>query len=377
MAARRIPLNYPDSSTRATNNSRTPNTNLPPFVAKTEIKDPDPSSHLLYDVPLYTPYDATDKVQGATWLTDKLTVKNPLSKSDNKNAATGMTAMTPQGVRENALCVTFRGDGPSGDSILLEGNKQTAILFQGSFYPSRLKTDGAEVTGTLKADAIEAKNISVSGSVDTNPMVKVNFLKTGTDASGSPVWKASGTTGVKKNGYFNIDLDFDTLPADRLPAKIPSSHIDITQDMLPNIPLEKLPPSVMERVTLVNSHKDMLNLTIDDVQNGDAVKINSSSDAEEGYAGKIYIIYDETKLGSDDAFVEFSAGTAATAANADRAKIADKAKALDHPVAINFTGDVSGTLSTDFAETFLDDVELTISIIQKKTIEDIFGVTLE
>lgn len=369
----KYPLNYPGSSSRARDNDRTPNEDLPPFVAKTQVEIKD----LTYQAPLYTPYDATDQIQGVTWLTDELTVKTPISKDDNKTAETGMTAMTPQGVRENALCVAFRNDGPAGDSILLEGNKQTTILFQGLLYPSKFKTNDAEVTGTLTADTIEAKNISVSGSVDTNPMVKVNFLKTGTDASGSPTWKASGTTSVKKNGYFNIDLDFDTLPADRLPAKIPSSHIEITQDMLPNIPLEKLPPSVMERVTLVNSHKDMLNLTINDVQNGDAVKINSSSDAEEGYAGKIYIVYDETKLGSDDAFVEFSAGTAATAANADNAKMADKAKALAHPVVINFTKDASGSFSTDFAETFLEDVELTISSIQKETIEDIFGVTLE
>lgn len=73
----------------STKKGRTPNKNLPPFIAQTKIDDT--------VWPLYIPFDATDKTQGVVWLSDTLT---------EESASAGMTAMTPKGVTDNTLVAT-------------------------------------------------------------------------------------------------------------------------------------------------------------------------------------------------------------------------------------------------------------------------------
>lgn len=340
---------------------RNPNQDFPPFVAKTQYTDAQGQNHT---VPLYTPYDATDKVQGVSWLTDNLSLVN-----DNPSASNGMTAMTPAGVRKNALCVT-RSNG----NIIIEGSKSTDISFSGKM-----------TIGALVCD-------SIAGSITTNPKVKVTCVNS---VDKSVI--SSGTTSDEKDssGYFNIDLNVDKVPTNllpdkiptsALPDKIPASNISITGDMLPEIPesklpmipLAKLPASVMERVTLVNSYAEMLQLGIDKIQNGDAVKINASATTEVGYAGKIYVVVDETKLGSISAFTEFSAGTSASSNYAERAGYAGQAHQLDHDVIIPFTinGAEAGTFSTNFGEQFLEPFDLQVNTILKPDIEQVFEVSL-
>ena len=70
---------------RQTDKDRTPNIDFPPFVTKTK------KNEVIY--PIYTPYDATDAVQGAVWLTDDV-------EDSGKNAKNGMTAATPNGVKD-------------------------------------------------------------------------------------------------------------------------------------------------------------------------------------------------------------------------------------------------------------------------------------
>ncbi len=69
--------------TRQLDKSRNPNKDFPPFVTKTKKND------VVY--PIYTPYDATDTVQGSVWLTDDV-------DDDGGSAEKGMTAVTPKGV---------------------------------------------------------------------------------------------------------------------------------------------------------------------------------------------------------------------------------------------------------------------------------------
>lgn len=70
--------------TRQLDKGRNPNQDFPPFVTKTKKDD------AVY--PLYTPYDATDTVQGSVWLTDDV-------ENSGRNAENGMTAATPEGVK--------------------------------------------------------------------------------------------------------------------------------------------------------------------------------------------------------------------------------------------------------------------------------------
>ncbi len=75
------------------------------------------------------------------------------------------------------------------------------------------------------------------------------------------------------------------------------------------IPLNKIPQGALERVYVVADDDARLALTVDEVQNGDTVKVNST--------GKMYFVKDDTKLGAEEAFTEYVVGVAAKAALAD------------------------------------------------------------
>ncbi|WP_304423474.1 hypothetical protein [uncultured Duncaniella sp.] len=75
------------------------------------------------------------------------------------------------------------------------------------------------------------------------------------------------------------------------------------------IPLNKIPAAALERIIVVADNDALLALTAEDVQNGDTIKVNDE--------GKMYFVADDSKLGTEEAFIEFVVGTAAKAALAD------------------------------------------------------------
>ncbi len=96
---------------------RVPNEKLPPFFAETQVKVNGKNEVW----PLYIPFDATDKTQGVVWLTDDLVDKKTNSVLGAKR---GMTAITPQGVKDNTLWTTKNESGvkTSSDDIIFKGN---------------------------------------------------------------------------------------------------------------------------------------------------------------------------------------------------------------------------------------------------------------
>lgn len=96
---------------------RVPNDKLPPFFAETQVKVNGKNEVW----PLYIPFDATDKTQGVVWLTDDLVDKKTNSVL---GAERGMTAITPQGVKDNTLWTTKNESGvkTSSDDIVFKGN---------------------------------------------------------------------------------------------------------------------------------------------------------------------------------------------------------------------------------------------------------------
>nr|DAL50579.1 MAG TPA_asm: hypothetical protein [Caudoviricetes sp.] len=96
---------------------RVPNEKLPPFFANTQVKVNGKNEVW----PLYIPFDATDKTQGVVWLTDDLVDKKTNSVLGAKR---GMTAITPQGVKDNTLWTTKNESGvkTSSDDIVFKGN---------------------------------------------------------------------------------------------------------------------------------------------------------------------------------------------------------------------------------------------------------------
>lgn len=82
-----------------------------------------------------------------------------------------------------------------------------------------------------------------------------------------------------------------------------SKKADLDNDGL--IPASQIPPEVFERMKVVQDDTERFSLTINDVQNGDVVYVNSDE--------MMYYVYDDTKLDSEAGYKPFAAGTAAKA----------------------------------------------------------------
>lgn len=71
------------------------------------------------------------------------------------------------------------------------------------------------------------------------------------------------------------------------------------------VPLENIPPEIIERMYGVEDDEARFELTTDEVQNGDAVYVNDTQ--------IMYFVVDETALDSEDGYKEFAAGIAGKA----------------------------------------------------------------
>lgn len=99
-----------------------------------------------------------------------------------------------------------------------------------------------------------------------------------------------------------------------------ASHASAT-GLLGTIPLANLPQGAIEKLVKVANENAMLALTIDDIQNGDSVLTIDNN--------HMFIVTDDSKLGTIDAFTEYSAGTATHALQADWATGAGDASTAD------------------------------------------------
>ena len=80
--------------------------------------------------------------------------------------------------------------------------------------------------------------------------------------------------------------------------------INITTTNSGTIPVDNLPPEALTRLVKVDNETARLLLNDETVQNGDLVKVESTN--------KTYIVYDSSKLGTEEAFEEVT-GTAISA----------------------------------------------------------------
>lgn len=88
------------------------------------------------------------------------------------------------------------------------------------------------------------------------------------------------------------------------------------------IPLENIPQGALEKLVKVDNEAARFNLTTKQVQNGDSVlQIDTNV---------MYIVVDDKKLNSKEGYVEYAAGTAAKALNADFATNAGHANNADN-----------------------------------------------
>lgn len=85
--------------------------------------------------------------------------------------------------------------------------------------------------------------------------------------------------------------------------KVSKNYVTLDEDGL--IPLENIPPEIIERMYGVEDDEARFELTADDVQNGDVVYVNDTQ--------IMYLVVDETALDSEDGYKEFAAGIAGKA----------------------------------------------------------------
>ena len=104
------------------------------------------------------------------------------------------------------------------------------------------------------------------------------------------------------------------------------------------IPLSKVPKAALDRLYKVANQEAMLNLTLEDIQEGDSVQVLDTK--------VMYLFTDESKIGTMDAFTEYSAGIAAHATSADSA---DNANSADSVAWAGITGKPSQYPSEDKA----------------------------
>lgn len=85
--------------------------------------------------------------------------------------------------------------------------------------------------------------------------------------------------------------------------KVSKNYVTLDEDGL--IPLENIPPEIIERMYGVEDDEARFELTADDVQNGDVVYVNDTQ--------IMYLVVDDTRLDSEDGYKEFAAGIAGKA----------------------------------------------------------------
>lgn len=257
------------------------NTRITPFTSKVLINNE--------WVPVYTPYDATDKVQGISWLTDE--IKD--ASGNVFDAATGKTAVSPKGVSK------FVGDN--------------ALVKDPSTYPGftvSQQSAAQEVKGAVNfTGAVSAPNGTVGAANKLNTDKKI-YVKVG-DTSAENLAKQ----GAVFTGEQDITIDVLSVDATKVVGVLNASCI---------------PQGAMSSMKVVPDEAARFALTADDVSIGDMV--------QEMNTGKIYVVIDMNNLDNSNGYTEMSAGNAA---------YADEAGQFSSNRTIALTGAVSGSAASN------------------------------
>lgn len=129
---------------------------------------------------------------------------------------------------------------------------------------------------------------SITGDAKTLDSHAADYFATATDLTNLTDKVGDATKGIVKDiADLQAGTTIKALDAAKLTGKIA---------------LDRLPATAIERLKKVKDHDAMLALTSEDVQNGDSVKDMAT--------GKMYFVVDDTLLGQDTAFEEYTVGTA-------------------------------------------------------------------
>ncbi len=202
---------------------RETNENLPPFFAETKVDGK--------VWPLYVPFDATDKTQGVVWLSDILT---------DESASAGMTAMTPNGVKENTLVAVKNGAGQkvSTESVVFKGPVEFSGTVTGIGSP-----DGSG--GNIKNLVVKIANKNVLPTDEMNYILGSGSIKN--DVVTVPI------------GMLPLNM-IPSLTEDKLPNNISGSKIangTITSDKISSINGNKIEDGTIsgDKISIIDGSK--------------------------------------------------------------------------------------------------------------------------
>lgn len=229
--------------------------------------------------PIYVAPDATSSIRGDVYLSD--------ATDGTDNAATGVTAATPAAVKSANDNANNRVSKVESESQQMASSLNPAVTNTQDLGTAELRWRNVYATtfnGALKGNADTAsalqtpRNIGVkNGEADE---AKVSF-----------------------SGEADVTINLTSLDASTLAVG--------------TVPLARLPQGALERLKIVNDLEAMYALTPEEVQVGDTVQLADTK--------VMYRVVDESNLDNENGYVEYAAGLASKALEADHAAKADNA----------------------------------------------------
>ena len=202
-----------------------------------------------------------------------------------------------------AKAVTLTGDVTGTASSTAGWSLETTLansgVTAGSYGP-----DQASDTTLGFGDSVKVPKVTVDakGRVTAAGITEFTLPATPTDVTGNAgtatklaatknisISGAATAGAVGFDGSNDVNLNVTSLDATKLSGLVP---------------IESIPQGALERLVIVADQTAMLALTVNDVQNGDTVKLNNP--------GTMYYVKDQTKLGTIAAFEPYNAGAAAS-----------------------------------------------------------------
>lgn len=190
---------------------------------------------------------------------------------------TTYTLNVPASATNGNAKINLQGSDSTTDSVTIKGAGATSVTSDASGNLVVTSTDtkythpnSGVTAGTYKSVTVNAQGHVTAG---TNPTTLAGY----------------GITDAAAKSHQHQSADIVSLDASKLTG---------------TIDMARLPQGALERCVVVEDDEARLALTTTQVQKGDTVKVTDT--------GLMYMVVDDTKLSSEDGYVEYTAGAAST-----------------------------------------------------------------
>lgn len=193
--------------------------------------------------------------------------------------------LTDLGGKRLTIGKQYANADQSNAGLMSPGDKQKLDGITTVVSGVKGESENAYRTGQVEITKANLGLGNVDNTSDASKTVaKANQL---TNAQNISITGGATAAAVSFNGTGAVALNVTSLDATKLSGKVP---------------LDNLPAGALERLYVAQDDAARLKLTINEVQNGDVVKVNAT--------GLMYFVSDDTKLGTEGAFTAFTAGSA-------------------------------------------------------------------